>query len=41
MDSVRILLAQYLRAAWRRRWMGVIIAWLVCGIGWVGSLHDS
>ncbi|HEY1413268.1 MAG TPA: XrtA system polysaccharide chain length determinant, partial [Rhodopila sp.] len=23
------------RAAWRRRWMGVIIAWLVCGIGWV------
>ena len=36
MDSVRVLLAQYLRAAWRRRWMGVIVAWLVCGIGWVG-----
>jgi len=36
MDSVRMLLTQYLRAAWRRRWMGVIIAWLVCGIGWVG-----
>lgn len=35
MDSVRLLLSQYLRAAWRRRWMGVIIAWLVCGIGWV------
>src|SRR4051794_18788141 len=35
MDSVRIMLAQYLRAAWRRRWMGVIIAWLVCGVGWV------
>jgi polysaccharide chain length determinant protein (PEP-CTERM system associated) len=35
MDSVRVLLSQYLRAAWRRRWMGVIIAWLVCGIGWV------
>src|SRR6202789_4678994 len=34
MDSVRVLLSQYLRAAWRRRWMGVIIAWLVCGIGW-------
>jgi polysaccharide chain length determinant protein (PEP-CTERM system associated) len=29
------MLSQYLRAAWRRRWMGVIIAWLVCGIGWV------
>ncbi len=36
MDSMRLLIAQYLRAAWRRRWMGVIIAWLVCGVGWVG-----
>jgi polysaccharide chain length determinant protein (PEP-CTERM system associated) len=36
MDSVRMMVTQYLRAAWRRRWMGVIIAWLVCGIGWVG-----
>jgi polysaccharide chain length determinant protein (PEP-CTERM system associated) len=35
MDSVRLLLSQYLRAAWRRRWMGVIVAWLVCGVGWV------
>ncbi|HEY1411095.1 MAG TPA: XrtA system polysaccharide chain length determinant, partial [Rhodopila sp.] len=36
MDSVRLLISQYLRAAWRRRWMGVIVAWLVCGVGWVG-----
>jgi polysaccharide chain length determinant protein (PEP-CTERM system associated) len=36
MDAIRLLIAQYLRAAWRRRWMGVIIAWLVCGLGWVG-----
>jgi len=36
MDSLRLLLVQYLRAAWRRRWMGVIVAWLVCGVGWVG-----
>ncbi|MGA3400987.1 MAG: XrtA system polysaccharide chain length determinant [Acetobacteraceae bacterium] len=36
MDSFRILVQQYLRAAWRRRWMGVIVAWLVCGVGWVG-----
>lgn len=36
MDSLRSLVEQYLRAAWRRRWVGVIIAWLVCGIGWVG-----
>jgi polysaccharide chain length determinant protein (PEP-CTERM system associated) len=35
-DSLRILVQQYLRAAWRRRWMGVIVAWLVCGVGWVG-----
>lgn len=35
MESVRILLARYLRSAWRHRWIGVIIAWLVCGAGWV------
>ncbi|HBK09243.1 MAG TPA: exosortase [Acetobacteraceae bacterium] len=35
MDSLRVMLSQYLRAAWRRRWMGVIVAWLVCGVGWV------
>jgi polysaccharide chain length determinant protein (PEP-CTERM system associated) len=31
------MLFQYLRAAWRRRWLGVAVAWLVCGIGWVGT----
>src|ERR1700761_6882376 len=36
MDSMRALVSQYLRAAWRRRWLGVMVAWLVCGIGWVG-----
>jgi polysaccharide chain length determinant protein (PEP-CTERM system associated) len=36
MDAVRLLIAQYLRAAWRRRWLGVFIAWLVCVVGWVG-----
>jgi len=30
------MLLSYLRAAWRRRWSGVIVAWLVCGVGWVG-----
>jgi polysaccharide chain length determinant protein (PEP-CTERM system associated) len=34
MDQARLLLFQYLRAAWRRRWMGIMVAWLVCGIGW-------
>jgi len=37
MESVRTMLFQYLRAAWRRRWLGVVVAWLVCGIGWVGT----
>lgn len=36
MDNIRILLETYLRAAWRRRWLGVVIAWLICGLGWVG-----
>src|SRR5271165_558127 len=30
------MLARHLRAAWRRRWAAVIVAWLVCGIGWLG-----
>jgi polysaccharide chain length determinant protein (PEP-CTERM system associated) len=36
MDSLRFLVEQYLRAAWRRRWIGVTVAWAICGIGWVG-----
>jgi polysaccharide chain length determinant protein (PEP-CTERM system associated) len=36
MDSIRILVEQYARAAWRRRWVGVFITWLICGMGWVG-----
>jgi polysaccharide chain length determinant protein (PEP-CTERM system associated) len=36
MDSLRTLLEQYARAAWRRRWVGMLVAWLICGLGWVG-----
>src|SRR4051794_38320427 len=36
MDSMRAMVSQYLRAAWRRRWLGAAVAWLVCGAGWVG-----
>jgi polysaccharide chain length determinant protein (PEP-CTERM system associated) len=36
MDALRVMLSTYLRAAWRRRWMGVMVAWMVCGVGWVG-----
>jgi len=31
-----VLAQQYLKAAWRRRWLGVTVAWLVCAVGWVG-----
>src|SRR5882757_5295112 len=37
MESVRIMRFRGLRAAWRRRWLGVVVAWLVCGLGWVGT----
>ncbi len=36
MNDMRELLEQYLRAAWRRRWIGVAIAWAVCLVGWAG-----
>src|SRR5215469_11046427 len=36
MDSLKVLLEQYARAAWRRRWVGMFVAWLICGVGWVG-----
>ena len=43
MDSLRVMLSRYLRAAWRRRWVGMIIAWLVCGVGWFGvyRIHNQ
>jgi len=34
MDPIRLLIRQYINAAWRRRWTGVIVAWLVCAFGW-------
>ncbi|WP_428493286.1 XrtA system polysaccharide chain length determinant [Rhodopila sp.] len=34
MDQARVLLSRYLRAAWRRRWLAVIVAWLLCSLGW-------
>ena len=36
MEALRVLIGQYARAAWRRRWVGVTVAWLICCIGWVG-----
>lgn len=34
--ALRVLAQQYLKAAWRRRWLGVAVAWLVCVGGWIG-----
>ena len=36
MESLRALLRHHIKAAWRRRWYGVAIAWIICGIGWAG-----
>jgi polysaccharide chain length determinant protein (PEP-CTERM system associated) len=36
MDSFRLIVEQYARAAWRRRWVGLFMTWLICGVGWVG-----
>ncbi len=36
MDSLRLIVEQYARAAWRRRWVGLFMTWLICGVGWVG-----
>jgi len=35
MDAVNAMLFKHLHAAWRRRWMGVTVAWMVCGAGWL------
>lgn len=37
MHALRALIIMNLQAAWRRRWLGVMIAWLVCCLGWAGS----
>jgi polysaccharide chain length determinant protein (PEP-CTERM system associated) len=34
MDQVLQQIMGYAKAAWRRRWWGVAVAWLVCIVGW-------
>lgn len=36
LNTLRTLVEHYLRAAWRRRWIGVGIAWAGCILGWAG-----
>ena len=34
MDVFLTLFRRYLRAVWRRRWLGLGVAWLACLVGW-------
>ena len=34
MDAIRALLAPYLKAVWRNRWLALLAAWTICGAGW-------
>jgi polysaccharide chain length determinant protein (PEP-CTERM system associated) len=34
MDQVLQQILGYTKAAWQRRWWGVVVAWLVCIVGW-------
>ncbi len=34
-DDILQQVKGYVVAAWRRRWLGLIVAWLVCAAGWV------
>jgi polysaccharide chain length determinant protein (PEP-CTERM system associated) len=36
MEPLRLLIRQFAKSAWRRRWHGVAAAWILCGIGWAG-----
>jgi len=36
MGAILTLLRRSLKSAWRRRWLGVAIAWVICLLGWVG-----
>lgn len=36
MDQLLGLVTRTLRIAWRRRWAGLAVAWIVCLLGWVG-----
>jgi polysaccharide chain length determinant protein (PEP-CTERM system associated) len=34
--DIRALIRRYVAAGWRHRWKALLLAWLVCGLGWIG-----
>ncbi len=38
MDEIVVLLHRYALGAWRRRWLGLFAAWLICLAGWATVL---
>jgi len=36
MDSLKLLIQRQIRAVWRHRWLALMVAWLVCIVGWAG-----
>ena len=35
MGSIKVLIFQYVRDIWRRRWYAVGVAWAICLLGWI------
>ena len=38
MDGIRELILRKLQAVWQRRWIAVVVAWVVCAAGWAGVM---
>jgi polysaccharide chain length determinant protein (PEP-CTERM system associated) len=46
MGSIKVLIFQYARDIWRRRWYAVGVAWAICLLGWIAvsrmpNMYDS
>src|SRR5579864_13481 len=35
MIAVLDLVRQHARAGWRHRWLALVLAWAICGVGWL------
>lgn len=38
MDAIKDLIFQKLGAVWQRRWIAILVAWVVCAGGWAGVM---